>query len=181
MNTIDDLKYKLNRIWLDIRYPFRQFWFGLENLWFWIPKVWCTRDWDKFYLMQFIIWKLQRHCSYQEKHSHIVEPERSMQIETMSQCIALFSKINDEWTNYEEPAADKHAAKWGKFKMDMIRSEDHPGYELVDRSDDGLTQEELEQKRKEYLEGCYEARDLRMADLKKGMEIFVTNFDSWWD
>lgn len=182
MNTIDDLKYKLNRIWLDIRYPFRQFWFGLENLWFWIPKIWKTRDWDNHYLMQFIIWKLERHRRYQEKWSHVVIEDQERQIDTMTQCIDLLTKVNNEWENYEEPASDEFHRKWGEFQMECVPSKSHPGsFELIDFSNKGLTEEEMKQKHEDFIKSNQSVKVARTADFRKAMDIFVDNFDTWWD
>ena len=182
MEKIDKIKYKLDRIWREIRYPFRQIWFGVDNLRFWLPKIWKTRDWDHYYMLEFFIWKMQRHRRYQEKWSRVVAEDRDRQIDTMTQCIDLFTKVNNEWENYEEPASDEFHNKWGELQIECVPSKSHPGsFELIDLSDKGLSEDELKQKHEDFIKSNTTVKQARKADFERAMSIFVENFDSWWD
>ena len=102
-----DLKFYYNE-W--IRIPIRNFQVGLKNLFAWFPIVWKDRDWDKHYIMEMLIFKLKRNRQYMIDHGHLVNDK---QIASMTECIDLLEMVHNEWENYEEPAAKKHAEKWG--------------------------------------------------------------------
>jgi hypothetical protein len=171
-----DLKYYYNE-W--IRIPIRNFRVGILNLFRWLPIVWRDRDWDKHYIMEVLIFKLKKNRQYSIDHGHVVNDE---QIRTMTECIELLEKVHNEFDNYEEPAYLKHQEKWGKTEHYFVPCEDRPDmYELKDRNDERYTEEEVKQKNHEFIISSRIAHQKRQRDFEVAMEIFVSNFDSWWD
>lgn len=165
-----------------IRIPVRDLRIGFSNLWFWLPIIWKTRDWDKRYLMEMLILKLRRHRDYQKNHSHVAEPYNSDKVNSMTECLELLEKVHNEWENYEEPAHDKHEEKWGKTEFYTVPSTSHPNcYELKDRNDERYTEEENKKKSEEFILASRIAGLKRQRDFTVAMEIFVTKFDTWWD
>ena len=163
-----------------LRLPIRNFTIGMSNLRRWLPIVWKDRDWDKHYIMEPLLFKLRNHIEYMKHHSHVeCAPE---QVRTMSECLELLEKVHDEWTYYEDPACLKHEEKWGKSEFYTVPCEDRPGsWRLMDRNEERYTEEELKQKNKEYILNIRIAQNKRQRDFEVAMEIFVQNFDKWWD
>ena len=175
-NLISNLKY-FERDYF--RIPFRDLKIGILNLWRWLPIVWNDRDWDKHYIMEVLIFKLKKNRQYSIDHGHVVNDN---EIRTMSECIELLEKVHNEWDNYEEPAYNKHEEKWGKTEFYTVPCEDRPGsYLLKDRNDEKYTKEENKQKDKERILASKIAYNHRRRDFEVAMEIFVQNFDKWWD
>jgi hypothetical protein len=44
-----------------------------------------------------------------------------------------------------------------------------------------MTPEDIKQMHKEWIEISIASSERRKADFKKAMDIFVNNYDSWWD
>jgi hypothetical protein len=145
-----------------------------------MPLVWRDRDWDKTYIMEPLLFKLRRHIEYMKLHGY--DADASGKILTMSECLELLEKVNDEWTNYEGPAHLKHEEKWGKSEYYTVPCEDLPGYvQIMNRNEERYTEEELKQKNKELMLTIRIAQNNRQKDFKVAMEIFTQNFDTWWD
>ena len=163
-----------------IRIPIRNFKIGISNLWKWLPLVWKDRDWDNHFIMEPMIFKLKNHIEYQKNYSHLQNADE--QIRTMSECLELLEKVHDSWTHYEEHSHDEHIEKWGKAEHYTEPCEDRPGsYRLKDRREDRMTPEEIKQMHEEWIGISIATSEKRKADFKKAMDIFVENFDSWWD
>jgi hypothetical protein len=152
---------------------------GLKNLFAWFPIVWKDRDWDKHYIMEMLIFKLKRNRQYMIDHGHLVNDK---QIASMTECIDLLEMVHNEWENYEEPAAKKHAEKWGETQFYTEPCEDRPNaYRLKDRNDERYNEEQLKQKSHEFIISSRIAHSKRQRDFDTAMQIFSSNFDSWWD
>ena len=163
-----------------LRLPIRNFSIGMSNLRRWLPIIWKDRDWDKHFIMEVLVFKLRKHKEYLEKHAHTESsPE---QIQSMSECLQLLEQVHDEWTYYEQPASKKHEEKWGKSDFYTEPCEDRPEcHRLKDRNDERYTEAEVKQKNEEFILNNRIALHKRKRDFEVAMEIFVQNFDSWWD
>lgn len=165
-----------------IRIPIRKSRIGFSNLWFWFPIIWKTRDWDKHYLMEMLIIKLRKHRDYQKNRGHVAEPYNSEKVNTMTECLELLEKVHNEYENYEEPACEKHEAKWGKHQIDVIPSDECADcMEIIDNNDKNYTPEQIEEKNRDFILQSRIARLKRERDFTIAMSIFVSKFDSWWD
>ena len=173
----DTLKYYYKEY---LRLPIRNFTIGISNVIRWMPLIWKDRDWDHHFIMEPLIFKLKKHIEYLEKYSHVECAPK--QIQTMSECLELLIKVHDEWTYYEADSHDKHELKWGKSDFYTVECEDRPGsWRLMDRNEERYTEEEVKQKNKEFIISTKIAQQKRQRDFEEAMEIFVKNFDSWWD
>lgn len=176
-NLISEIKSRYENY---VRIPIRDFTIGISNLRRWLPIVWKDRDWDKHYLMEPLLFKLRNHIEYTKNHGHLASgPD---QIRSMTECLELLEKVHGEWTNYEYPEILKHEARWGKSDFYSVKCENRPGiYVLKDRNDERYTEQELNIKRQSTLMASRIAHNKRKRDFEVAMEIFVKNFDSWWD
>ena len=162
-----------------IRIPIRDFKIGIRNLFTWLPIIWKDRDWDKYFIMETLLFKLKRHRQYMIDYGHVVNDK---QIASITECIDLLEKVHNEWEFYEEPAYLKHQEKWGKPEHYTEPCEDRPGsYRLKDRNDERYTEEQLKQKSHEFIISSKIAHQKRQRDFEVAMEIFVQNYDTWWD
>lgn len=163
----------------EIRIFFRNLFIGFHNLIEWFPVIWKDRDWDKDYIMEILIYKMKRNRQYMIDHGHVINEN---QIHTLTECIELLEKVHNEWENYEEPEYTKHEQKWGKADYYTEPSEENPNcYVLKDRNDERYTEKELEKKKKDFLLSSRIGGLKRKRDFEHAMEIFVSEFDSWWD
>lgn len=163
----------------EVRIFFRNLYIGFRNIIEWIPIIWKDRDWDKDYIMEILIYKLKRNRQYMIDHGHVVNDN---QILTITECIDLLEKVHNEWENYEEPAYRKYEEKWGKSDYYTEPSKENFNcYVLKDHNDERYTEEELEKKSKDFLLSSKIGNLKRKRDFKHAMEIFVDEFDSWWD
>jgi hypothetical protein len=163
----------------EARYLYRNTILGIRNLKEWFPIMWKDRDWDKDYIMDILIFKLKKNRDYMVRLGH-TSNENS--IRTMTECIDLLEKIHNEWENYEEPAYKKHEEKWGKSDFYTEPYSENPKlYVLKDRNDERYNPQEIEEKRKDFLLASKIGGHKRKRDFQHAMEIFVNEFDSWWD
>lgn len=162
-----------------IRIPIRDFRIGISNLWKWLPIIWKDKDWDKHYIMEILIFKMKKNRDYMVNYGHV---ENKRAIATMTECIDLLEKVHNEWDNYEEHSHDEHEKKWGKSEYYTVPCEDRPGsYLLKDRREDRMKPEEIEQMKKEFILASKIAALKRQKDFKVALEIFLEEFDGWWD
>jgi len=175
--AIDNAKF----YWKEyIKIPSKDFVRGIKNIIRWMPIVWRDRDWDNHYIMEPILFKLKSHIQYVRDHGHTVDENREKQIRTMTECLELLTKVHED--NYDEPYREKHNEKWGKSDYYTVPCEDRPDcHRLMDRNDEQYTPAQLTKKNKEYVMGMKIAHLNRSKDFALAMEIFVKEYDSWWD
>lgn len=152
---------------------------GICNLIEWFSVVWRDRDWDKHFIMEILIFKLKRNRKYMIDKGHI---ENKKQIATITECIELLEKVQNEWENYEEPNLKKHYEKWGEPEFYFVNVEDRPDVvQLKDRNLEKYSEEQIREKNHEYMISKRITHHKRMRDFETAMSMFKENFDSWWD
>jgi hypothetical protein len=162
-----------------MKFAIRNFIQGIRNLIKWIPIIWKDRDWDKDYIMKILIFKLKKNRKYMLEYSHV---ENEDQILSITECIELLERVHNEWENYEEPAYRKYEEKWGKSDYYTEPCEHNPKlYILKDRNQERYTEEKIEEMKKDFILSSKIASLKRKRDFQHAMEIFVSEFDSWWD
>jgi len=92
--------WKLYRWFLwDVKHIHKTIWKGIKNLWVWFPVIWEDRDWDYYYILQVLKFKLEKQAK------HLIEYGRhenaGRDVELMMTCVRLINKIQNE-DYYEE-------------------------------------------------------------------------------
>lgn len=159
-----------------IQIPIENFFIGIRNIFAWLPIIWKDRNWDQYFIMNILLFKLKRTQRFMLDTEC---PPDNITLSSISRCIELLEKVHNEWESYEEPAYRKHEEKWGK--SDFYREPtDSNTYILKDRNEERYTEEELKQKRHEAFLMVRIAQRKRQMDFTEAMELFVENFDRWW-
>ena len=79
---------------------------GFKNLFTWLPIIWRDRNWDYWFLLRIILFKLKlmEKCLKREQES------RKLHI-----CVLLLQRLVED--EYETKLFDLHEKKWGKAKF----------------------------------------------------------------
>ena len=78
-----------------IKYFYRNFIYGIKNLWKWFPIIWNDRDFDHYYIWEVLKFKLSKQSAYLKKRNTHDSTERS--VERMKLCITLINRIKTEY------------------------------------------------------------------------------------
>ena len=120
--------------WLqnDAKYVPRNIIEGVKNLIKWFPLVWKDADWDHYYIMQALRFKIKNTADYIEKHKRYENWERD--VERMRLCVRLFDALHDdiyelEYQDYyssgmfDEPIKDDLKTYLAKYPNEYRRIE----------------------------------------------------------
>jgi hypothetical protein len=174
-----EVRYHWASIWSEIFHPFRAFWYGLENLYAYLPIIWLDRDWDYAYMLT--LWELKfrrmarNHLLY---GNHLRHEEVAQELRV---CAQLCARIRDD--NYADAGQEAHDKKWGRAEM-VILPKDDPKQPYVrtrfirERVE---TDAEAAQEREEFLRYVKHAEQQREADLKYLGNLIATRTLCWWD
>ena len=67
---------------------------GIRNLWRWFPIVWKDRDWDQYYILESLKFKLKNTADYFSKHQRFIGWED--EVKYLRICEKLITKIQNE-------------------------------------------------------------------------------------
>ena len=166
-----------------IEQPFKEFKRGVKSLWKWLPVIWKDRHWDDVYIYNILLHKLKLQRDWMKKNSIIEDKTLHDLLSKMDTVIAKLEKVSDEWTNYEEPAYDKHIAKWGypDFYFEDSTDPSIEGVHLKSKRKDSLTEEQIEEMREEYTQLFTEACALFEKERIEAFALLGKHIPEFWD
>jgi len=154
-------------------FPYK-IWYGLKNLWYWLPVIWNDRHWGDsfFYILlrhKLIPWEKQM------RNSQLMKADQ--EADKIKEAILLLDRlINDEYT---EQVLAPHDAKWGETEIDFEQVAG--GYGMHFTRKNAVTPEEKAQARKEYRRLAKHIEHLINQDIEHLFQIIQKNVRGWWD
>ena len=150
---------------------FRRLFDSIHNLWYWLPIIWGDRNWDFHYLYLMLRHKVEAMEKYIKEEGHIAEAD-VIALE-MRICIEALDRLIAD--DYETPAFLFHDEKWGEIDMRFEGSR-----MFIDRKN-AVTEEEIEQEKKEWkvcMDRAVKNREEDRDGLFHSMGMYI---DNWWD
>lgn len=133
--------------------------YGIKNLITYFPLIWKTRDWDYYYIYEFLYYKIKVHRENLAKNNRHVGVEKN--IHRMKTCELLLKRLmEDDYAYLDIVHRDGEYGKGSYFEYKTVIKE------FKDREIDTLFK--LEQSRRQ------QDKDLLFKLLSKHM-------DKWWD
>lgn len=148
---------------------YKNFKYGIRNLIKWFPVIWRDRDWDEFYLLKLLSFKL---ASMSKHHSKYGVSENSKEIvKQLKELSELANRIAEQ--DYTNEAFGNKKYLVDKHKMEFIKLDN--GNYAVEFT--GLTDEE----RKEMLNLHRLEGVLLERDIEKLFTIMKNDIRLWWN
>lgn len=157
---------------------------GIKSLIRWFPVIWDDRDYDKTFIFNILIKKLEINRDGMLRRDRHTEVNKN--VDEINHSIDLLKKVNNEWDNYDHPFFKKHDLKWGEKNIKLIKIEkegdkNKGSYEMLFEREIELTPEQEEIERKEYNEGLEKMHKDRHKDMQEAFNNIVEFSDGWWD
>ena len=159
--------------------PVRQFIHGIRNLTVWFPDIWKDRQWDRYFIYRLLYKKLVLMEKFfnSKKAMTVKSTERAQE---MRRCVKILERLLDD--NYAKKEWENHDKKWGTPIFNFTLIEGREGYsELEIEYPNVRTEEDEEQRRKEFSELIREEYHQRQQDLDNLFKILRENVEGWWD
>ena len=100
----------MKKIYIEIRYFFRQLFTGVKNLWKWFPIIWNDRDWDGAFIFNVLKFKLQNTADELERAAFFVGHEH--EVSRIRMCIKLINLIQEEYYSLEFFDYERSTFEW---------------------------------------------------------------------
>ena len=154
---------------------------GTRNLISWFPLIWHDRNWDDFYLMEMIKFKLERMVYHFENYGHL---ENGMKYaRQMRACVKLIEKTQKDDYGYLK----KHDEKWGKTQLGFEpfynekTGEMNSACLMTTYRANVKNQTMHEMERVEFRQAC-EKEEIKASNMRKAVfRIMGKNSRYWWD
>ncbi len=100
MKKYDNIFWKVYR-WFrwDWKHFHKYLYYGIKNLITWFPIIWKDRDWDDYYILEILKFKINKTANSFEKKQRFVGWED--QVRYMRICEKLITLIQDEYYSHE--------------------------------------------------------------------------------
>lgn len=165
----DKIVNKLETTWYNIKY-------GLVNIIKWMPIVWNDRDWDHYYLLKILEFKLLKMEKLFRKYGNHMSSDK--QARQLKKCSEIFKRLYKD--EYQEESFMMHDKKWGDLNVEFKEvSEDLS--EIIFRRKNALTKKDKINEKHESKICIKKGYEKQMTDLKDGFRIMQDNILSWWD
>ena len=151
--------------------------YGLINIIQWMPIVWNDRDWDQWYLLKLLEFKLLKMEKLFRRYGNHTGSDK--QAKQLKKCAEIFKRLYEE--NYSEEAFKKHDEKWGEIEVEFIDTDNPEFHEIVMNRENMITDEDKVKQRHESnicMQNSYKAQG---NDLKEVFAMMRDNILGWWD
>jgi len=150
---------------------------GIKNLFKWIPVIWGDRDWDQYFLLEILRFKISNMEQFFRKLGHHVEANKDAN--NMSMCVEALHRIIEE--DYNKEGFKEHNKKWGKSSWRTIDSDKKGFKELLIERPNVKTKEDEEQERKDFRYCLKEEERLTKQDIDYLFDMLKKHIREWWD
>lgn len=169
----ETLKFKISIM----RNSCRSFKLGIENLFKWFLVIWRDRDWDQYFLLEMLKFKISNMEQFFRKYGHHVGAEKDAN--NMSMCVEVLYRIIEE--EHHKKAFEKHEKKWGEPSFKFIDSDKKGFKQLLIERPNVKTKEDEEQERKEFRHCIKEEERLIKQDYDYLFDMLKKHVREWWD
>lgn len=166
----------------DFRYFLKSIIIGIKNLWVWFPVIWKDRNFDKGYLIELNIKKLEMMHKWfsNPNNTHITEENRKHIVSRINTAIKLMKLVEDEFYAMEYQKEIENL--YGKSKWEFIPCHDMKNmYEIQIKFEKKYTEEELEKINKHEHELLVKSRNKHIKAKRILWKFIEHNIDYWWD
>lgn len=173
--------YKFNRTWYQNIYrSVLRFFRNVKRLFQWFPILWEDYDWDYVFLLDIMIFKLDKMAKHHEKNGMVVgSPFYAKQI---AECARLLKRVKED--NYRDEIKEqlKFHEKYGELEVEI--NERRPGgrFQFSYQKGGVLLPEKLQQEAKEQSFNIHKlAEEQKEKELSKALKIINRKLFEWWD
>ena len=173
-----EVRYAFRRWIDDYCSPFRQFGYGCQNLWHYLPLIWRDRDWDYTYMLALWEKKFERMADLHKKYGHHVGTE--VTVKQLRMARLLCRRIQAQ--NYTRIPREHHAARWGRPTLSSKPCKENSRlHELELGYTNPLTATELAQADWESSQIHKYGEYMLEQDIRLLTELVQKYIRHWWD
>jgi hypothetical protein len=160
---------------------FSNFKAGIKNLIKWFPTIWNDRDWDRSFITEILIRKLEFTRDY-HLSDKAYSTETSEIAEEIQEAIDKLHMTSDSWEFYDNPAFEEFQEKWGKqtFTFEPVFESTDDKY-FKTKHENVKTLEEEEQCLKDFVKVLEQSYKDYTKDKKEAYLFIAKNIDKWWE
>ena len=85
----------MKKIYIEVRYFFRNMVQGVKNLWRWFPVIWKDRDWDDAFILDVLKFKLKNTADELERAAFFTGYEH--EVSRIRLCVKLIELVQEEY------------------------------------------------------------------------------------
>lgn len=89
----------MKKIYIEIRYLFRQLTHRIKNMWKWFPIIWNDRDWDDTFIFEILKFKLKNTAEHLDQTKWFVGYEH--EVARIRLVNKLIERVQEEWYGME--------------------------------------------------------------------------------
>ncbi len=172
----------LDKLW----YPVKRFYRSVRNVIRWFPVIWKDRDWDDWYILEILKFKIKNQAEYIGGRDFHTRAKRDAEI--MMVCVRLLERIQEEYYDME---------LYNYYRTDLIfvPSETRPGSYSIEED---LISENLDDYFKKYprtykqIVNEFKGKEKKIIAIKMGIhnhykakkllfKILEEQMERWWD
>ena len=166
---IERIKDKLETLYYNIKY-------GCINIIQWLPIVWNDRDWDHYYLMKLLEFKLFKKAKLFKKYGNHLDSNK--QAKQLKKCAEIFKRLYED--EYTSESFIEHDKKWGNLKMSFEKIDKEFSEIIFNRKNIKTEEDKIKERHESNI--CWEkGYENQKKDLKEVFQIMHDNILSWWD
>lgn len=168
-----EAKYDLCSIWDNVCYPFYKVKRFISNLYDYLPIIWNDFNFDYYYLLKLMDFKLKKMESVLEKH----DGDNKISAQEIRDALKILDRILKD--GYESEIMKDHDEKWGEIEMEFHPTED--GYSTLEiNRKNVLSKEDKEIEIAEFMARMDQADQNKKQDIKKFFQILSDKIQGWW-
>ena len=152
------------------------FYVGVRNIIRWIPILYKDRDWDYYYLLSVMRFKMCNINNYLKKHQSFEGVE--VEIERIDRVVAALDRlINDQ---YDDQCLESVYKKYGERTM-YIKKIDDEHSQLDFLYENVKTEQQAADYNREFKQALEQAEVMRKNDAKIVFRTIEKYGRNWWD
>jgi len=171
-----EFRYAAITWWHGLTWPFRWTWYGLENVWAYLPLIWHDRDWDYCFMLDLWEKKFRRMAYAQDHGIHTMCDRYGRQLRV---CAALCKRLRED--KYSDIPYDRHDEKWGKANFGSEPTENPHLFRMTCSRTNVRTADDEKQEREESRRIHDHAEKQRQSDLDYLTQLISKKMFHWWD
>lgn len=107
----ETLKEKIHNLYWDyIKYPISKVITGIINIIRWFPIIWKDRDYDDFYILEILKFKLKKQAQHIKINSYHLGADND--VEKILLCVKLIDRIQEDYYTMEKFDYETSEIKW---------------------------------------------------------------------
>lgn len=161
---------KIEDVWYNIKY-------GTINLIQWLPIIWKDRDYDHYFLMRLLEFKLNKMGKSFKKYNNHTQTDAH--VKQVNKCANIFKRLYED--EYLLNSFKNHDKKWGNIRVSFEECENPDFHEIILKRKNVITEQDKTDERKESKVCSEKGYENQRKDLKEVFRIMYDNILTWWD